>query len=146
MELMTLAYIKDSSETDWWKCQNAQELKDLTKTRAAYRKPLTELVNSVKTGINELKKAIVAFDQRASAKRASTSTAAGRPKKKGKVTPSSEPSLFEKGLDKGNEICAYTMEEAKQKIDMNKPALFRVAEMIKPVLEEDMGMIFSQKC
>ena len=134
---MTLPSIKDSAEAAWWKCQSAQELKDLNKERTNDRKPIQELVNAVKTGINELKKAIVAYDQRVSAKRSSTTSAAAGSKRKKQKT-GVEPSFFDKALEQGSSMPFYSsLEEAKDKLDCNMPAIVRVADLVKPILAED---------
>lgn len=139
-DLLTLPSIKESAESSWWKCQNAQELKDLTKNRTSSRKPIQDLVSSVKTGLNELKKAIASFDQRSSHKRNASSSEGNRKKK----LKSSSPSLFDKGLEGGMQIPIFsTVEEAKANIDMNIPAILRLPADLQSVLKEDIHPMLS---
>ena len=135
-----MASIKNSAESAWYKCQSAQELKDLQKERSQLRKPLTELLASVKTGINELKKAIVAYDQRLStAKRASAGGNAGPKRKKAK---GSAPSMMEKALEKGIQIPVHSVGSGikDMAIDFNQPAILRLdGEVVKNLLAEAWG-------
>ena len=133
MDLITLASIKDSAEATWWKCQNAQELKELTKTCAASRKPIQDLVSSVKTGVNELKKAVASFDQRSSHKRNSGASGTASRRKKLKA---SSPSLFDKGLEQGTQIPIFsTIDDMMKQVNMNRPAIVRLPSDLQSLMK-----------
>lgn len=136
LQLITLQSIKDSAESSWWRVASAQELKDLVKSRTQDRKPIQELVNAVKTGTNELKKAIVAFDHRAStSKRSATPGPAGKRKK---AKNGQDPSVFDRALEHGKGICAFqSLEEFRSNADFNLPAVFRFGPPLQTVLGEE---------
>lgn len=98
----------------------------MTKQRAAERKPLQELSGAVATGVKELKKALVAYDQRCQAQKRASSSAVGK-RKKAKTT---EPTMFDKALEQGNAIPTFSAQDVDQSsvdIDLDAPVIFKLA-------------------
>ena len=89
----------------------------------------------MKTGVNELKKAVASFDQRSSHKRNSGASGTASRRKKLKA---SSPSLFDKGLEQGTQIPIFsTIDDMMKQVNMNRPAIVRLPSDLQSLMKED---------